>query len=59
MTELFLTVLNRGISAGWLVLALLILLDATWQRIVGNREKGIRTWVFVDEMQLLFQNEEA
>ena len=40
-------------------LALLILLDATWQRIVGNREKGIRTWVFVDEMQLLFQNDYA
>lgn len=40
-------------------LALLILLDATWQRIVANREKGTRTWLFVDEMQLLFENEYA
>lgn len=40
-------------------LALLILLDATWQRIVRNRERGVRTWVFVDEMQLLFENDYA
>lgn len=40
-------------------LALLILLDATWQRIVANRERGIRTWVFVDEMQLLLDSDYA
>lgn len=40
-------------------LALLILLDATWQRIVRNRERGTRTWFFVDEMQLLFDNDYA
>lgn len=40
-------------------LALLILLDATWQRIVRNRERGVRTWVFIDEMQLLFENDYA
>lgn len=40
-------------------LALLVLLDATWQRIVRNRERGVRTWVFVDEMQLLFENDFA
>lgn len=37
-------------------LALLILLDATWQRIVRNRERHVRTWVFIDEMQLLLSN---
>ena len=37
-------------------LALLILLDATWQRIVANRERHVRTWVFIDEMQLLLSN---
>lgn len=40
-------------------LALLILLDATWQRIVANRERHVRTWVFIDEMQLLLSNEYA
>lgn len=40
-------------------LALLILLDATWNRIVRNRERHVRTWVFVDEMQLLFENDYA
>ncbi|MCQ4848389.1 DUF87 domain-containing protein [Gordonibacter pamelaeae] len=40
-------------------LALLILLDNTWQRIVRNRERGIRTWLFIDEMQLLFEHEYA
>lgn len=40
-------------------LSLLILLDATWQRIVRNRERGVRTWVFIDEMQLLFENDYA
>jgi hypothetical protein len=37
-------------------LGLLILLDATWKRIVENRDKGIRTWLFVDELQLLLDN---
>lgn len=40
-------------------LALLILLDATWQRIVANRARHTRTWVFVDEMQLLLSNDYA
>lgn len=40
-------------------LALLILLDATWNRIVRNRERRVRTWFFVDEMQLLFENDYA
>ena len=40
-------------------LALLILLDATWQRIVANRSKHVRTWLFIDEMQLLLSNDYA
>lgn len=40
-------------------LALLILLDATWQRIVANRARHTRTWVFIDEMQLLLSNDYA
>lgn len=37
-------------------LGLMILLDATWQRIVRNRDRGVRTWLFIDEMQLLVKN---
>ena len=40
-------------------LALLILLDATWQRIVANQARHTRTWVFIDEMQLLLSNDYA
>ena len=49
----------RDCAANMQGLALLILLDSTWQRIVRNRERGVRTWVFVDEMQLLFEHEYA
>ena len=38
-------------------LGMLIVLDKIWNRITENREKGIRTWVYIDEMQLLFSNE--
>lgn len=49
----------RDLAENMKGLALLILLDATWQRIVKNRDRGIRTWVFIDEMQLLFENDYA
>lgn len=38
-------------------LGMLILLDATWQRIVRNQARGVRTWVFIDELQLLLDND--
>lgn len=37
-------------------LGLFILLDNVWQRIVRNRDRGVRTWVFIDELQLLLDN---
>jgi hypothetical protein len=36
---------------------MLIVLDQIWNRITRNRQLGKRTWIYIDEIQLLFQNE--
>ena len=38
-------------------LGMLIVLDAVWNRITVNRNKGKRTWLYMDEIYLLFANE--
>lgn len=38
-------------------LGMLVVLDQIWNRITRNRARGIRTWVYIDEIQLLFSNE--
>jgi hypothetical protein len=38
-------------------MGMLIVLDQVWNRITANRERGVRTWLYIDEMQLLFANE--
>lgn len=38
-------------------MGMLIVLDQVWNRITTNRERGVRTWLYIDEMQLLFTNE--
>ena len=35
---------------------MLVVLDQIWNRITSNREKGIRTWFYTDEFQLLTSN---
>ena len=35
-------------------IALLVMLDAIQNRVIQNREKGKRTWVFIDEIYLFF-----
>lgn len=40
-----------------ITMGMLIVLDAIWNRIVENREKGIRTWIYIDEIHLLFKND--
>lgn len=40
-------------------LGLLVVLDQIWNRITSNREKGIRTWFYTDEFQLVTANEFA
>ena len=38
-------------------MAMLIVLDSIWNRIIQNRKKGKRTWFYIDEIYLLFTNE--
>ena len=40
-------------------MGMLIVLDQIWNRITQNRAKGIRTWLYIDELQLFFTNENA
>ena len=35
----------------------LFVLDYVWQQVVRNRDLGLRTWIFIDEIQLLLENE--
>ena len=36
---------------------MLVILDAIFNRITRNRQRGIRTWLFIDEIYLMFNNE--
>lgn len=38
-------------------MGLLICLDAVWNRVIENRKRGKRTWMYFDEAHLLFKNE--
>ncbi len=38
-------------------LGMMIAIDFIWNRITENREKGITTWIYVDEFYLYFQDE--
>ena len=38
-------------------MGMLIVLDQIWNRVTQNRKKGKRTWLYMDEIHLLFQNE--
>ena len=38
-------------------LGMIVVLDQIWNRITANRVVGKRTWIYIDEMQLLFNNE--
>ncbi|MFQ6848590.1 MAG: VirB4-like conjugal transfer ATPase, CD1110 family, partial [Clostridium perfringens] len=38
-------------------MGMLIVLDAVWNRITKNRAEGRRTWIYMDEIYLLFANE--
>lgn len=38
-------------------MGMLIVLDQIWNRITQNRAIGKRTWIYIDEIYLLFQNE--
>lgn len=38
-------------------MGMLIVLDQVWNRITENRKKGKHTWIYLDEIYLLFTNE--
>lgn len=38
-------------------MGMLIVLDQIWNRVTQNRATGRRTWIYIDEIYLLFQNE--
>lgn len=38
-------------------MGMLIVLDAVWNKITENRSKGKKTWIYMDEIYLLFNNE--
>ncbi|WP_017815225.1 VirB4-like conjugal transfer ATPase, CD1110 family [Paenibacillus shenyangensis] len=38
-------------------MGMLIVLDQVWNRITMNRSKGKNTWIYIDEIYLLFTNE--
>jgi hypothetical protein len=40
-----------------LPMGMLVVLDSIFNRIIRNRKLGKRTWVFIDEIYLLFQHE--
>lgn len=35
---------------------LLVLLETLWQRVIENKHKGIRTWVWTDEFSIMFND---
>lgn len=35
---------------------MMVVLDQIWNRITSNRQQGKRTWIYIDEMQLLLTN---
>lgn len=35
---------------------MMVVLEQVWNRVVRNREKGITTWIYIDEMQLMLSD---
>ncbi len=40
-------------------LGLLVILDNIWSRVIENRNKGKATWIIIDEIHLLFKDEQT
>lgn len=47
----------RDLGKQLLPMGMLVVLDSIFNRIVKNRERGKTTWVYIDEIYLLFQHE--
>lgn len=54
------TVFNTFKLGGQLkTLGMMIVMDYVWNKVIENHKKGIRTWVYVDEMQVFFDTENS
>ena len=40
-------------------MAMLIVFDQIWNKLTENRNAGINTWIYIDEVHLLFNNEQS
>jgi hypothetical protein len=49
----------KDLGSSLKTVGMLIVLDQIWNRITSNRSAGKRTWVYIDEAQLLFAHEES
>ena len=47
----------KELSAGLKPLGMLVILESIWERIKKNAVKGVRTWIYIDEFDLLFDND--
>lgn len=47
----------KDIGANIKSLAMLVVLDSVWNRIIENKKKGRNTWFYIDEIYLLFKTE--
>ena len=47
----------RDLGRQLLPIGMLVVLDSIFNRIIRNREQGRSTWIYIDEIDLLFQHE--
>lgn len=47
----------KDVQANIKSLAMLVVLDSVWNRIIENRAKGRNTWFYIDEIYLLFKTD--
>lgn len=33
-----------------------VILEYVWQRVVANKRRGVRTWVWIDEFSIMFND---
>ena len=49
----------KDIGTNIKTMAYLIVLDSIWNRVIRNRKLGRRTWIYIDEVYILFEREES
>lgn len=47
----------RDLGSQLLPVGMLVVLDSIFNRVIKNREQGRNTWIYIDEIYLLFQHE--